>query len=673
MNTLFFRLLDKDDKARSLADAVQQIKTDRGTPELVYNVDPELLSVVPGSPLAYWVSKSARELFIRLPKLAELGLGPRKGASTIGDEQFVRCFWENPLSSMQLWAPFAKGGDYSKFYSDIHLTLWWKDSGSDLKKYVATERAARHGTPHWTAWLNNHEHYFEPGLTYPKRTIKGLNVRALPKGCIFGDKGPSLVSSTFEPNLGLSLLGLMNSTPFESLVHLMMTVGSYEVGVIQRMPVPSLHGHDGTRLGELAAACFELKRDLERANETSHAFTIPAALSMGPLTLTEALAAWRKEQDEARVALDLNQSEIDSVALRLYGLTEADIATVPGLTGAEEEDLDIAEEGETEREKLAGADPSSFAAELLSWAVGSVIGRFDVRIALDPSLVPQLQGPFEPLPVCSPGMLVGPDGLPATKERIASDAWLTARPNAITLPPDNSVAQPLIDTGAYPLDIEWDGIMVDDPDHPNDIVARARDVLHLIWSDRAESVEREACEMLGVKELRDWFRNPRGFWEDHVKRYSKSRRKAPIYWPLQSSKRAFAVWLYYHRLDADMLAKVLVNYVGPKLRLEESRLGEMRDKLQAERPTGAAARAAERDIERQEAIFGELQDFRAAMERASNLGLSPDLDDGVVLNIAPLHELVPWRVAKQYWDELLAGKYGWSSISGQLRARGLVH
>lgn len=39
---------------------------------------------------------------------------------------------------------------------------------------------------------------------------------------------------------------------------------------------------------------------------------------------------------------------------------------------------------------------------------------------------------------------------------------------------------------------------------------------------------------------------------------------------------------------------------------------------------------------------------------------------------APLHELVPWKEAKNYWEELLAGKYEWSSIGKQLREKGLV-
>lgn len=282
---------------------------------------------------------------------------------------------------------------------------------------------------------------------------------------------------------------------------------------------------------------------------------------------------------------------------------------------------------------------------LFSEFVGFVFGRWDIRHALSTGSAPQLPEPFDPLPICSPGMLQGPDGLPA-----------------IETPAD------------YPLRIDWDGILVDDPDHSDDIIRRVRDVLEVIWKERTDAIEKEACEILGVTDLRGYFRKPGacGFWDDHIKRYSKSRRKAPIYWLLQSSKKNYALWIYYQKLDKDILFKALLNYVEPKIRLEESRLEPLRAQRAETGTSGKGAKGLEKQIDKQEALLTELRDFEAKLRRAAELYLEPDLNDGVVLNIAPLWELVPWKEAKLYWEELLAGKYEWSSIGKQLRQKGVV-
>ena len=115
-----------------------------------------------------------------------------------------------------------------------------------------------------------------------------------------------------------------------------------------------------------------------------------------------------------------------------------------------------------------------------------------------------------------------------------------------------------------------------------------------------------------------------------------------------------------------------MNYVEPKIRLETSRLETLRNQKTAAGESGKEAKRLAKDVERQEDFLSELRDFEDKLRRVANLHLDPDLNDGVVLNIAPLHELVPWKEAKKYWDELLEGKYEWSSIGKQLREKGLV-
>ncbi len=319
---------------------------------------------------------------------------------------------------------------------------------------------------------------------------------------------------------------------------------------------------------------------------------------------------------------------------------------------------------------------------LLSCIVGCVFGRWDLRIIGNSSLSAKLPDPFDPLSICPPGALVSSNGLPATSGNIVSEEWLCARPDVNTLPPESSVQQRTIPDSKYPIQIDWDGILVDDPDHPDDILRRIRDVLEVLWGNRAENIEQEACEILSVKDLRDYFRKPGngGFWQDHIKRYSKSRRKAPIYWLLQSSKKSYSLWLYYHRLDKDILFKAHTQYVEPKLNLETDKLNQLNN--QRATLSGTALKKLERDIEKQESLVSELTDFSDKLQRAAKLDFGrnliqdvvfdPDLNDGVVLNIAPLWELTPWSEAKKYWQDLIQGKYEWSSIGKQLRAKGIV-
>ena len=115
--------------------------------------------------------------------------------------------------------------------------------------------------------MQNVEDYFKPGLTWPRRTQRGFNLRVMPQGCIFADKGPAIFPTRERDKW--FLLGLSNSAPAEYLLKGLMSFGSWEVGVIKRLPVPQALVDLRERVGTIAREIHGAKAAWDRCNETS--------------------------------------------------------------------------------------------------------------------------------------------------------------------------------------------------------------------------------------------------------------------------------------------------------------------------------------------------------------------------------------------------------------------
>ena len=690
-NATFVRLLKETDRPASLADAVAAHRAGAEDTR-VNSIRLSELEAIPGTPLAYWMSPSMRRLFAECLPLEGHGAEARVGLQTGDDFRFVRAAWEvNPacIASSRdqtkrdkRWVPFAKGGAYSPFWADIHLVVDWENDGESLRSSSKSR-------------VQNVDHYFRAGLTWPRRTASGFSPRALPKGCIFSDKGPAAFRPAGEP---WSLLAWLTSRFTTVLLDAMLAAGdettsgtaskSYEVGHVQKLPWPL----DGQTANSLAAEagydCAALTAQRDDGDETTRRFRAPWFFLLRADSITNAALA-RLEQEESRsleiISQSLDQEHVlaDVIGVNALARQYVDeevgphpgaLPTAPLANAAEFAELFqrpiddviatlIAEQGgaraiatktymaerrlevlahglgrhptvliEARREQrlLPPEEPRSSTDDLFSYLVGVALGHWDVRVGQDHSRAPNAPDLVERQPVCSPGMLVDDSGLPPIA------------------PPDG-----------YPLSIPSARMLVDEPGHRWDVEAAILRAAAALLGDPDDIVD-EMLSILNQKSIRDHLR--KGFFKDHLSRYSKSRRKAPVYWPLTVPSRSWGVWVY-----APVFSRETLFAIGGEAARREQLAKTTIARLSRERQTGGSGRSAKQvsqELAGEQALAEELGVFRAEAERVAVLGWEPNLDDGAVLCAAPLADLFPmWSEAAKYRNQLKAGKYPWATVA----------
>ncbi len=667
------RTLGLPDREAVLLRAVGAIRRGESDASTFWCVD-DGFKALPSHPFVYWVPANVLARLSQLPALEPEVAEVRQGLVTGDNPRFVRALWEVAPARLGTtgafpsggakWAPLVMRGPSQPWYSPITVVLNWEDHGAELHTFVK-----KYGSP--SRLIKSKEFYFRPGFSWTRRAVRFIPY-AVPAGCI---PTASRYMAFPRPGQEFAALGGAASNIASSFLRFygeMFARPNFLVETVKALPWPALAPGAVEELENLARLEVRRRRRAYQNHEPFQDFTAPAWCF--PNDDDEALAvrldSFLGADLEARIRQAYGLTEEDALAV-LRDLKEGLAARRPGSRNDREDENDEDAESDNDQESAVVDTLETRAESLVSYAVGIAFGRWDVRIGRDPSLAPRLPGPFDPLPRCGPGALVGPDGLPAESGRIVSEAWLRARPDAIHLPAVADVSKEFIPDDLYPARVAWDGILVDDPGHPEDVVRHIEDVMATLLAERAELVEKDVCTQLQAVDLRSYLRNPKGFFEAHVRRYTKSGRKAPIYWLLQSSRKNYGLWLYYHRLTRDTILKALGKFVEPKIRGEGTRLKELTGQVAALAETLPRRERSklEKEIERQEALLDELGAFKAALERVAALCYEPDLDDGVVLNIAPFHELTPWKEARAYWKELLDGGYEWSTIAKRLRAR----
>jgi hypothetical protein len=631
-----FRLLSEQIKEEALQECVRNLNDHRS-----YVSQPAKFGDLPNRSFAYWLDRSYRNTFSRFGSF--IG-GPRtvkQGPATAKDFRFIRTWWEVDFRSVApphvhpkeypgaycvvgdyQWFPHSKGGRYSPYYGEIPCVINWFRDGSELKAWAGT----LYNNSHWSRIIKNVDYVFRPGLTYLSRTTVRTCAMPLPAGAIFGVTGPGIFVPIPELEQALArfcsyvvdgFLSVSHGQGVEPQSHRKQ----YEVGIMQLIPWPE---SDDSELSAMTKQAHRLINAIRASEETSRFFT-------GAPCDTNAML---------EEAIDLLWN-IDVRVAREYDV-ELEGILIKGSTPEQKKLSSLADMRKAL--KLAGGfpDPKTTAHNRLSYAVGCVMGRWDIRYANQSKTPDDLPGPFEPLPACSPGMLVDDEGRPAN-----------------------------ITPNDYPIEIQWDGILVEDAgidgNYPkaNDIVKRVRDVLVAIHGDAAESTEQEIYKTLKLDDLRNYFRSAGPFFERHQKAYRKGGRDAPIYWPISSEFGSYTLWIYYPRLSEQTLYTAVNKYVVTKIEEVARRVVQIGEAI----GDLSGKQAVELQDERARCLKlqSELETFRDQLLQIAGLPYKPDLNDGVMICASPLWELIPYKTwsqrLKACWQSLSEGEFEWAHLA----------
>lgn len=295
------------------------VKTLRGDSfDSVYEVGFRDFQSIEGAPLAFSRIAAVGNVFAENPKLEPSQAVARQGKATGDDSRWLKHHWEVIRKD---WVPFAKGGEFSRFYSDIYLRLDWDpDKREELK-------AGGNALP-------NLDYYFKPGLTWGRRNVKGLSVRVLPEGCVFADKGPAMFVRN-EKNF-FYLLAVSNTHLFEYLFKT-KTSFSWEVGIMKSMPIPHPTPDQRDRIGGYAELIHNAKAAWDEGNEISTRFSKPWLLQEcwtgGASTLTEALDAVLDAEEAEDARIQQTYAKLNTAVYKLYGITDKNRARIEDALG----------------------------------------------------------------------------------------------------------------------------------------------------------------------------------------------------------------------------------------------------------------------------------------------------------------------------------------------------
>lgn len=202
-----------------------------------YEVNSTEFSKIPGSPLAYWASKTIFEVFANNPTVGSLS-EVKIGMGTGKNDLFVRNWWEINYTDINFsltkysdldysvgkYFPYNKGGEFRPWYGNQQEVLWFDKKGRQLMFSLSGHREN-----------GGKDYYFKDGITWSFISSTNLGMRYIPTGFLFDVAGSTLFSTGAISNE--YLLALFSSNSSKTILKMLNPTLNFQAGNIKSLPV----------------------------------------------------------------------------------------------------------------------------------------------------------------------------------------------------------------------------------------------------------------------------------------------------------------------------------------------------------------------------------------------------------------------------------------------------
>jgi hypothetical protein len=594
---LFFRLTDGNNcKEKEILFINSSIGNN------TFNIgDQKDFDKIPGSTIAYWVSKNQFNIIKANPKLGDV-CEPRAGLQTSDNNRFLRLWHEVDihkigfnlernvaLSSSYKWFPHNKGGETRKWYGNRDIVINFENDGKELK-YWLEHNPKDPTTKSWSRNLRNYPLYFNEGITWGAMG-NTINVRYSPQGSTFDTSGPMIFTETYL----MYVLGLTNSIVFDDFMKLFSQGLSKGSGHFSNVPFKCVNQAD---VEELVKSNITISKSDWDSHETSWDFDASPlvvlrneTVASGNLDSSFKLSAFVEQfetiWEERFNHLHQNEEELNRQFIDIYGLQDELSPEVP------KNEITILQQGEINLVQVPGSDndytlqwnEDVLMKQLISYAVGVWMGRY----------------------------------------KLGTKGLHIAHPN----PTDKELQEYWY--GGVQVYIDDDGLIPVLPQSSpfdDNLSSRISDFIRITFGEDKLTENLNYIEQKLGTSIDQYVQ--KDFWKDHKKMY----QNRPIYWLFSSSKGAFKCLAYMHRMNAYTAERVRSNYLLPYIEFLQNQIGELENRR------ATLSTAENRKLQNFQKALDECREYHERLQVVAEQAIAFDLDDGVVVNYAKFGDVL---------------------------------